>query len=108
MALFDKSGIMVVAVLVAVGAAIGWQADRAAAPALAASASGRNGDHGLALDAQRLQAWADMAQPASRGALAVRCWSDYLLPSAQVQLFDIPAQCLAQAPAQVVGGSITE
>jgi hypothetical protein len=107
MALFDKSGILVVAVLVATGTAIGWQADQAAAPVMAAANGATSIDRRLVVDAQRLRDWTGASPPAA-SVLAVRCWSDFLLPPAQVELFDIPAQCLAQAPAQVMRGSITE
>ncbi|MET0322453.1 MAG: hypothetical protein ABW069_17160 [Duganella sp.] len=108
MELFNKSGILVVSVLVAIGTGIGWHADRAAPRAIAVQAGRYAGEPGLAIDARRLQAWAGMGQPVAGNARTLRCWADFLLPPAQIQLFDIPAQCLAQAPAHIVGGDITE
>lgn len=78
MDLFNKSGVLVAAVLVTVGAAIGWQAQDSAIPsptAIEAMAS-KIGVGGHVAAERRLQEWAELGSPVAQRELALRYLSN--------------------------------
>lgn len=78
MDLFNKSGVLVAAVLVSVGAAIGWQAQETPipAPTVIEAVASKIGARGHVAAERRLQEWADLGSPVAQRELALRYLSN--------------------------------
>ena len=77
MDLFNKSGVLVAAVLVTVGAAIGWQAqDTIPSPSAIEAMANKIGARGHVAAERRLQEWADLGSPVAQRELALRYLSN--------------------------------
>lgn len=78
MDLFNKSGVLVAAVLVTVGAAIGWQAQESVIPSSTAieAMAHQTDARGHVAAERRLQEWADLGSPVAQRELALRYLSN--------------------------------
>jgi len=78
MDLFNKSGVLVAAVLVTVGASIGWQAQESVIPSATAIEAMANqiDARGHVAAERRLQEWADLGSPVAQRELALRYLSN--------------------------------
>jgi hypothetical protein len=78
MDLFNKSGVLVAAVLVTVGAAISWQAQETPIPAATVieAMATKIGARGHVAAERRLQEWAELGSPVAQRELALRYLSN--------------------------------
>ena len=106
MELFNKSGVLVSAVLVMVGALIACQAqeDAVPAPTVIEAAAMQLGPQGQPAAERRLQEWADQGSPVAQRELALRYLSNPAKRREAMELFERAANAGdAQAAVGLVG-----
>lgn len=106
MDLFNKSGVLVSAVLVSVGALIACQAqeDAVPSPTVIEAAAMQLGASGQPAAERRLQEWAEQGSPVAQRELALRYLSDPSKRREAMQLFERAASAGdAQAAVGLVG-----